>query len=338
METVRTELLGSRLSPYSQPAVSYSSQSPLPPYQVSSYVATSVVPGSYGGYCAYTLPQLSTQLPLGGSQIQPGVATTQANQRVQSSKVYSAVPPPKQLLAGDQMIVKGDSESESSQTTEEHKPDNNAAISVDFASAASVSSVPSTTLSAFPGFTNAASSIAHPTFSGVPMPYGTSVSQQSHVSQSGLALGYGQLVAASYPQASQVHQPYSVNMPVTMTSYSAYSGIYPQATPLQQVALALQRPPPPVSVNPGFVGTDLTSSTRAQKTSGQGRVEKQEKQRRKFQEFPLAAKEPSRGDQVGSDVQVYFQCNAYLTVRADWYPDFHCLTCVGMLICLKGSR
>ncbi len=36
-----------------------------------------------------------------------------------------------------------------------------------------------------------------------------------------------------------------------LTNYSGYGGVYPQVSPLQQVAQALQRPPPPDSVRSG---------------------------------------------------------------------------------------
>ncbi|KAH7434207.1 hypothetical protein KP509_06G005800 [Ceratopteris richardii] len=82
-----------------------------------------------------------------------------------------------------------------------------------------------------------------------------------------------------YPQASRGSEQYP--------SYSAYSGLYPQASPLQQVALALQRPA--FSQGSDQSSSSITfESTKSltNASSNQKQAEKQEKQRRKFQEGP----------------------------------------------------
>ncbi|KAK1356428.1 Hydroxyproline-rich glycoprotein family protein, putative, expressed [Heracleum sosnowskyi] len=75
------------------------------------------------------------------------------------------------------------------------------------------------------------------------------------------------------------------------TSYNGYGGIYPQATPLQQVALALKHsaspvtsmvsPVPAVASTPSFSSTGFSS-------------EKERRQRRKFQELPANSKGPAK--------------------------------------------
>ncbi|XP_019244569.1 PREDICTED: protein RIK [Nicotiana attenuata] len=71
------------------------------------------------------------------------------------------------------------------------------------------------------------------------------------------------------------------------TSYIGYDGIYPQATPLQQVALALRNSTSPVTatVAPATTGASITSQT-----SIGSEKEKRPAQKRKFQELPAAPK------------------------------------------------
>ncbi|XP_027928451.1 protein RIK isoform X2 [Vigna unguiculata] len=72
------------------------------------------------------------------------------------------------------------------------------------------------------------------------------------------------------------------------TSYIGYGGIYPQATPLQQVALALRHSPPLAStVDP----TILASNGESKPTSCFDlQKEKRPPQKRKFQELPVGSK------------------------------------------------
>ncbi|KAI3991048.1 hypothetical protein MKX01_017208 [Papaver californicum] len=80
------------------------------------------------------------------------------------------------------------------------------------------------------------------------------------------------------------------------TSYSGYGGIYPQATPLQQVSLALRQSPSPVI----SVTTPSASAGSALSKPSSNPVsdsEKRRAQRRKFQELPVVAKCPSKPHQ-----------------------------------------
>jgi hypothetical protein len=92
-----------------------------------------------------------------------------------------------------------------------------------------------------------------------------------------------------------------------LTNYSGYGGVYPQVSPLQQVAQALQRPPPPVSVRSGnglaVGGLQGADAQGVKPYHGQSdwQVEKQrdgppQKERRKFQEFPISVNQTARND------------------------------------------
>jgi hypothetical protein len=92
-----------------------------------------------------------------------------------------------------------------------------------------------------------------------------------------------------------------------LTNYSGYGGVYPQVSPLQQVALALQRPPPPFSVRSGngsaVGGLQGADAQGVKPYHGQSdwQVEKQrdgppQKERRKFQEFPMSVNQTARND------------------------------------------
>ncbi|CAK9238275.1 unnamed protein product [Sphagnum jensenii] len=113
----------------------------------------------------------------------------------------------------------------------------------------------------------------------------------------------------SYNQGARGLQNPSHPFPVTVptTNYSGYGGVYPQVSPLQQVAQALQRPPPPVSVRPGnglaVGGMQVADAQGTIPTHGQSNwhVEKRrdgppQKERRKFQEFPMPAKQTTARD------------------------------------------
>ncbi|XP_014497691.1 protein RIK isoform X4 [Vigna radiata var. radiata] len=82
------------------------------------------------------------------------------------------------------------------------------------------------------------------------------------------------------------------------TSYIGYGGIYPQATPLQQVALALRHSPPVAStVDP----TTLASNGESKPTSSiDFEKEKRPPQKRKFQELPVGSKGTAKLNQVFS--------------------------------------
>ncbi|XP_007032745.2 PREDICTED: protein RIK isoform X1 [Theobroma cacao] len=89
------------------------------------------------------------------------------------------------------------------------------------------------------------------------------------------------------------------------TSYSGYGGIYPQATPLQQVALALRQSSPiSSSVVPatsvasmGVPTTSVPSTVSKSNVSSTLQKEQQPPQKRKFQELPAGSKGPARPNQ-----------------------------------------
>ncbi|XP_026377409.1 protein RIK-like [Papaver somniferum] len=80
------------------------------------------------------------------------------------------------------------------------------------------------------------------------------------------------------------------------TSYSGYGGIYPQATPLQQVALALRQSPYPVAsvTTPSASAGNALSKPSSNPVSD---TEKRRAQRRKFQELPVVPKCPAKPHQ-----------------------------------------
>ncbi|KAJ4707305.1 putative RIK [Melia azedarach] len=96
------------------------------------------------------------------------------------------------------------------------------------------------------------------------------------------------------------------------TSYSGYEGIYPQATPLQQVALALRQSTSPVmlAVAPTLPATTATTST----ISSMSEREKRPPQKRKFQELPVGLKGSTKHNQ-GSKLSNPGDPSADLDVR-----------------------
>ncbi|KDP27241.1 hypothetical protein JCGZ_19940 [Jatropha curcas] len=182
--------------------------------------------------------------------------------RVSSSKVYNAVPPPQQLLAGVQ------------NSGNENK------------------------LNAIPPAGLALSAMS----STPPIP---ATSVKLHVTNSqGTVYQPGGLINSGQPQPNLLGQPQpSVS---GGTSYSGYGGIYPQATPLQQVALALRQSTSPITstVAPtsSVALTTLVASTApTPSTSTTLGKEKRPTQKRKFQELPIGLKDPAKCHQ-GSEL------------------------------------
>lgn len=141
-------------------------------------------------------------------------------------------------------------------------------------SAASLTSVP-------------VNSVAIPPISSATHPGITTTLLQGTLSQSiGLSCGHSQPNIVCYPQPSLTGG----------TSYSGYGGIYPQATPLQQVALALRQ-------SPSLVNSTVAPATTAASTAANSREtlsyeEKRRLQKRKFQELPVASKGRANPHQV----------------------------------------
>ncbi|KAI3813256.1 hypothetical protein L1987_17976 [Smallanthus sonchifolius] len=90
------------------------------------------------------------------------------------------------------------------------------------------------------------------------------------------------------PATSLVTYPGTTTVISHSTSYNGYGGIYPQATPLQQVALALKQSTSPITstVSVSQKGGKATSSTISEK-------EKQPLHKRKFQEGPVKTHQES---------------------------------------------
>ncbi|XP_071913199.1 protein RIK-like isoform X1 [Coffea arabica] len=179
--------------------------------------------------------------------------------RVSSSKVYGAVPPPPQLLAGVQSSL------------DESNPSVPRSASL---TASAARSIPSTVSSiSIPG----ASSIA----SQGPVP---------HAGCSNPASGLSHAITGGYSQSSLTGG----------TSYNGYDGIYPQATPLQQVALALRQSTSPVTT---LVAPAVTTASTASYTStcSSSEKDKRSSQKRKFQELPAVVKSLANTNQ-GSEL------------------------------------
>ncbi|XP_059450295.1 protein RIK isoform X2 [Corylus avellana] len=186
--------------------------------------------------------------------------------------VYSAVPPPQQLLAGVQ-----------SSGNE---------LTVNASSAAGLTSA-------------SVGSAPAPHVSSIRAPGLPPVFSQGTVSQSGGYLNSG------VSQGNVIG--YSQHLLSGGTSYIGYGGIYPQATPLQQVALALRQSPSPVT------STIAPTTSIPNKESKPGfrsdsEKEKRHPQRRKFQELPAGSKGPAKLIQ-GSEFLKPAEASADLDLR-----------------------
>ncbi|CAA0828368.1 Protein RIK [Striga hermonthica] len=107
----------------------------------------------------------------------------------------------------------------------------------------------------------------------------------------------------SIPSRAQLSQSLGMSNPIlrqekaayypqgltSVTSYNGYGGIYPQATPLQQVALALRQSASPVTATVAPT-TIAVSKDPQMKVPSHSRDKRSQK--RKFQELPAAAKGP----------------------------------------------
>ncbi|MED6207665.1 hypothetical protein PIB30_037877 [Stylosanthes scabra] len=82
------------------------------------------------------------------------------------------------------------------------------------------------------------------------------------------------------------------------TSYIGYGGIYPQATPLQQVALVLRHSPPIASTVAPTTSASNGEYKSKSTTSSEVEKEKRPPQRRKFQELPVGSNGTRKLNQV----------------------------------------
>ncbi|KAE8021804.1 hypothetical protein FH972_007665 [Carpinus fangiana] len=184
--------------------------------------------------------------------------------RVSSCKVYSAVPlpPPQQVYSAvppPQQLLAGVQSSGNELTV-------NASSAAGLTSA-SVGSAPA------------------PQVSSIRAPGLPPVFSQGTVSQSGGYLNSG------VSQGNVIG--YSQHLISGGTSYIGYGGIYPQATPLQQVALALRQSP---SLVTSTIAPTTLIPTKESKQSFKSDSEKEKRhpQRRKFQELPAGSKGPAK--------------------------------------------
>ncbi|XP_020090450.1 protein RIK isoform X2 [Ananas comosus] len=155
--------------------------------------------------------------------------------RIPSSKVYNAVPPPQQLLAG-----------------------------------------------------------VHGSAMVPPSPVSIAPSTSQCFAPTGVSVSTGYIMPSNVVQPNIVsYAPPSVT---GGTRYAGYGGIYPQATPLQQVALALRQAP--ASTAPAVLSTSLSASTTAKTSSTSAEPDKRPPQKRKFQELLVSPKGPTAPSQV----------------------------------------
>ncbi|XP_010553969.1 PREDICTED: protein RIK isoform X2 [Tarenaya hassleriana] len=88
------------------------------------------------------------------------------------------------------------------------------------------------------------------------------------------------------------------------TSYSGYAGIYPQATPLQQVAQVLKQSISPVtSIVPPIASTSMTVSKPSDSSCKEKEKERHLPPKRKFQELPAGCKVPAKANQYSEPVK-----------------------------------
>ncbi|KAL1538781.1 protein RIK isoform X1 [Salvia divinorum] len=132
------------------------------------------------------------------------------------------------------------------------------------------------------------------------------VASQGSVSQSGLPNSVLPQTNTCYPHGL-----------TSATSYVGYGGIYPQATPLQQVALALRHSTSPVTatISPAIIAASPSIDPPREVPS---LVNDKRSQRRKFQELPAAAKGPASINQKkiqGSEFPMPRELTSHVGVR-----------------------
>ncbi|CAN6702385.1 unnamed protein product [Malus baccata var. baccata] len=170
--------------------------------------------------------------------------------RVSSSKVYSAVAPPQQVYSAVP------------------PPHQLAGVQSSGIEVKAITSLVSPTVGATPALP----------VSSAGTPGVATVFSQGTVSQPGGLLNCAQSQAniGGYPQP----------LLASGTSYNGYAGIYPQVTPLQQVALALRQSSSPITSTVAPTTSAPSTEPKVNVTSGSEK-EKHPPQRRKFQELPV---------------------------------------------------
>ncbi|XP_008460254.2 protein RIK isoform X2 [Cucumis melo] len=98
-------------------------------------------------------------------------------------------------------------------------------------------------------------------------------------------IAQGSILQSGLPQSQSTAISYTKPLISGGTNYNGYSGIYPQATPLQQVALALKQVSS--TTTPVAVPNRPALSVSNMKVNSDAEKEKRPNQRRKFQELPI---------------------------------------------------
>lgn len=218
--------------------------------------------------------------------------------RVSSCKVYSAVPPPQQVYSSVP------------------PPQQVYGASLLTHQIASVISTPQQVYSAVPppqqllaGVQGSGTEVASTGLAPSSVSSSTALSppvlpNSSALGSTVLALGTtpqsAGFLSSGPPQANVVG--YAPPLVSGGTSYIGYGGIYPQATALQQVALALRHSPPVASIVAPTT-SQLSGESRLI-TRSDPEKEKRPPQKRKFQELPVGSKGSTKLNQVTSFVML----------------------------------
>lgn len=146
---------------------------------------------------------------------------------------------------------------------------------------------PQQLLAAVPPTISTASFVPVPVSPSATVPMGMTFLSQGCIPQPASFMSCGKIQPniGSYPQPSVSGG----------TSYNGYGGIYPQATPFHQVALALKNSASPMTskVSPVAAVASPTSFSSKDHSS-----EKERRQKRKFQELPANSMGPAKPHQV----------------------------------------
>lgn len=142
-------------------------------------------------------------------------------------------------------------------------------------------------------------SLSSPTVGATPAPAVSSVGTpvDAIVFSQGAISQPGGLLNSVQSQANIGGYPQPLPLLSNGTSYNGYGGIYPQVTPLQQVALALRQSSPiPSTVAPTTSAPSTEPKLNVNSTSGSEKEKRPpQSQRRKFQELPVG---PAKVHQV----------------------------------------
>lgn len=109
-------------------------------------------------------------------------------------------------------------------------------------------------------------------------------------------IAQGSTLQSVLPQSQSTAISYTKPHISGVTNYNGYSGIYPQATPLQQVALALKQVSS--TTTPLAVPNRSALSMSNMSVNSDAEKERRPNQRRKFQELPICVQVSSISNQV----------------------------------------